>query len=192
MPHPCVEDTATTLHHLRQATITATAEDGGHISPNVYFSWDGAQAEVAIAVQSVPGQLLTAEVTLQGSPRWFALNIGLGAGAFTAGDSFGLVIDAGSTVPFECHGFVRSSKDGETFDTTLAEEIRLAPAGGRSVVLHSIAASDPLVWAGQYHTLIIPLPKQSFRLDLRDLRLVHLDASDAAMAGQRTLTAVAV
>ncbi|MDO9639981.1 MAG: hypothetical protein Q7J44_15700 [Pseudotabrizicola sp.] len=192
MPHPCVEDSAITLHRLRQATIMAPAEEGGHISPNVYFSWDSAQAEVAIAVQSAPGQLLTAEVTLQGSPRWFALNIGLGAGAFAAGDSFGLVIDASSTVPFDCQPFVRSSKEDETLDTILAEEIRLTPAGGASVMLHCIAASDPLVWAGQFHTLILPLPKQNFRLDLRDLRLLHLGSGEAAMAGQRTLTAVAV
>lgn len=190
MPHPCIENAAATLHHLRQASITATAEEGGHISPEVYFSWDKAQAEVAIALHSGPGQLVSAAVTLKGTPRWFALNIGLGAGAFAAGDRVGLVIDAGSTVAFACHALVRSSKQGETFDTPLAQEIRLTPPGGTQVVLHTLAASDPMVWTAGYHTLILPLPMQSCRFDLRDLRLVHL-AADAGGAQHRTLTSVA-
>ncbi|TGD63285.1 hypothetical protein EYC08_13380 [Tabrizicola sp. WMC-M-20] len=191
MPHPCVENAAITLHQLRQATLATAATECGPLTDNVYFSWDSAQAEVSVTVHSAPGQLLTAEIALQGTPRWFALNIGLGTGAFAAGDSFGLVIDAQSSVPFACQPFVRSSKEGEGFDTTLADEIALSPAGRACVVLHCLAASDPLVWTGGFHTLILPLPKQNLRFDLRDLRLVHLGAEDVAMPGQRTLTSVA-
>ncbi|WP_146036467.1 hypothetical protein [Pseudotabrizicola formosa] len=191
MPHPCVENAALTLHRLRQATLATTATDCGPLCDNVYFSWDSAQAEVSVAMQSDPGQLLTAEVALNGTPRWFALNIGLGSGAFAAGDSFGLVIDAQSSVPFACQPFVRSSKEGEAFDTILAEDITLSPASRACVVLHSLSASDPLVSTGGFHTLILPLPKQDFRFDLRDLRLFHVGASAAEGVGQRTLTSVA-
>lgn len=191
MSHPCVDEVTNTLNQLRQTSLETTVVDGSHISYNVYFSWDIINGGVEIALKSPVGALLNADVIVRGKPKWFTLNIGLGRGKFAIDDTIGLVVDASCSVPIDLCPFVRSAESGDKHDTMLSECIKLGPNTGSSILLHTVESHEPVSWAGQFHTLVIPLPKQNFTLDLKDMRLIHVDAAKGLRARQRVMTSIA-
>lgn len=191
MTHSVVAQTSSLLQQLRQATFTGLAEESRHVSHNVYFCWDKANGAADITVTSVEGGLLSADIAVSGAPDWFTLNIGLGFGAFRAGETLGLALSASSTAQTVLRPFVRSVVAGEGHDTHLTDPIRLALSPGGILLLHTIQPYEALAWAQEFHTLIIPLPKQSFRLDLQDMRLFHATGPAAPSAQPGTMAALA-
>ena len=124
-------------------------------------------------------------------PRWLTLSIGLGSGHFAERQTLGLAIRAACTVGFELAPFIRSTQDGDKQDTILSDTCQLQPVARTSVLLHSIMPREALTRAGDNHTLILPLPKQDFTLDLHDMRLFHIERPDNTAAPRRTITSVA-
>lgn len=191
MTHPVIAQTAVTLAQLRKATLRGPVEESRHLSPNIYFCWDKAQGDAQITVDSVAGRLLAADITVSGTPEWFTLNIGLGFGGFQAGDAFGLALAASSSHRMDLHPFVRSVVGDARHDTHLTDPIRLGPSVENRIVLHQIQPQDAMSYAHDFHTLVIPLPRQPFRLDLQDMRAFHIPATGAALRAA-TLSALAV
>ena len=191
MPHPCVVATTQTLQHLRQATFSMPVAQGVHVSPHVYFSWDEEDASVSIALRSKPGRLLTADVRVEGAPRWLTLGIDLGPGQFAEGQVLGLVIRGASSVGFDLAPFIRSRQDGATQDTPLQDTARLQPKPHTVVLLHDVLSQEPLTQGSDFHALILPLPRQDFTLHLHDLRFFEVSGSGDATVPRRTLTSVA-
>lgn len=191
MAHPCVTHTTQILDQLRQAAFKGVAEESGLLSPGFYFCWDIANGDVDVVISSVAGSLLRAEVIVTGAPKWFTLNIGIGEGAFTPGDTLGLVVK-GSISPAQIlFPFVRSIDKGDRHDTRLADPLKLGPVPGTVNLLHTIESHDPLSWAKTFHTLILPLPKQNFSVDLLDMRLFHVEATTGLKADSPTIGSLA-
>ena len=192
MLHPCIVETMNTLDQLRRATIGGKAGESAHLSYNVYFCWDQQGADVDIALSSQPGHLLTADIALRGTPEWFTLSIGLGSGTFGVGDTLGLAVDLSATAAFDLAPFIRSVDGGKRHDTHLADAARIGNGTvGPALLLHTVDAHEPLAWAGSFHTLIIPLPRQSGKLELRDMRLFHAPAQKGLRLRPRTLASAA-
>lgn len=191
MPHPCVVATANTLKQLRHAAFTIEVAQGVPVSPHVYFSWDEKDGNVSVALRSEPGRLLTADIRVRGAPRWLTLAIDLGPGHFSERQTLGLAIRGASSAGFELAPFIRSRQDGATQDTTLHDTAQLQPQPRTVVLLHDVMPHEPLSQTGDYHALILPLPRQDFTLDLHDLRFFAAQRSEAAPSQRRTLTSVA-
>ena len=73
--------------------------------------------------------------------------------------------------------FVRSRLGQTTQDTGFGESLPAGTDARPAVLLHKLTGGDPMVGPAQYHTLILPLPKHSFRLRVVDMRLFVLPAA---------------
>lgn len=191
MPHPCVAATTQTIQHLRQAALSMPVAQGVHVTPHVYFSWDEENGGASISLRSKPGRLLTADVRVQGAPRWLTLCLDLGPGQFAEGQVLGLVIRGASSVGFDLAPFIRSRQDRATQDTPLQDMARLQPKPQTVVLLHDVLSQEPLTQASDHHALILPLPRQDVTLQLHDLRLFEVSGSEDSTLPRRTLTSVA-
>ncbi|RGP35317.1 hypothetical protein [Pseudotabrizicola alkalilacus] len=192
MTHSVIAETTSLLRQLREGSFKCLAEESKHVSHNVYFCWDKANGSAAITLNSAEGRLLDADIVVTGTPGWFTLNFGLGFGQFQAGDTLGLVWSVQSSLQTNLYPFVRSVVGDDRLDTQLADPIRLTQSPGRTVQLHTIQPQDPLAWAKNFHTLVIPLPKQSFRLDLEDMRLFHAPRATGTVTQTPTLASLAI
>jgi len=147
---------------------------------------------VDIMASSGPGDLLSADIKVKGTPQWFTLNFGLGSGAFAKGDTLGLVLQGSASPTADLYPFVRSVEEhGERNDTLIADAVRLEPKISQHVILHGVEAHDPLAWARKFHTLIIPLPKRDFTLKLIDMRVFSIDAAETGAQRAKTLASAA-
>jgi hypothetical protein len=191
MPHPCVAATAQTVKDLRKASFSTEVDQSVPVVPGVYFSWDVQDGGAGVSVTSQPGGLLRADVRVRGLPRWLTLSINLGQGHFVEREAIGVVIRAACSVAFDLAPFVRSSQDGDKQDTILADRCNLQPVPRSFVLVHDILPREALTLASDFHTLILPLPKQDFCLDLLDLRFFHVGRSDHPAPRRPTLTSVA-
>ncbi|MFN4156363.1 MAG: hypothetical protein ACK4HF_17080 [Paracoccaceae bacterium] len=192
MTHSVIAETTSLLKQLRDASFNCIAEESQHLSHNIYFCWDKANGSAGIKMSSTRGRLLSAEIAVTGAPGWFTMNFGLGFGQFQAGDTLGLVWSGHSNLQTNLYPFVRSVVEDERLDTQLGDPIRLDRAPGQIVLLHTIEAHEPLAWAKDFHTLIIPLPKQGFRLELEDMRLFHTPRNSASATAAPTIASLAV
>ena len=178
MTHPCELLTSATLSELRNADLDVSVENNAHLTPDIYFNWDDEEGAVEMSATSQPGALLNVSAQVDTAPRWFSVNVGLGTGAFAAGDVVGLIIEASTENAFATEMFVRSavSWDEGYVDTNLQDALNLP--GGRQVVtlLHTVEAEDGLSYADGYHTLVVRLPAQDFDLNLHDVRFFVLGA----------------
>ena len=175
MTHPAELSAMRCLAALRAAPKPVRAEPGKAFVPQVYFSWDAEQAQVALNVTDDPGSLLSMAAEITGTPRWITLSIALGSGEFALGEVLGLAIRAEGELVLA--PFMRSRR-GETLqDTGFGEGLTLGTQAKTGVLLHKLTGGDPMVGQAQFHTLILPLPKQSFHLRLLDLRLFVLPAA---------------
>lgn len=186
MAHPVITEITHQLDQLRSATFSCVVEESAHLSPNVYFCWDKQSAQVEIMASSHPGSLLSAEIKVKGTPQWLTLNFGLGRGSFAKGDRLGIVMQGSATPVADLFCFVRSVEESDRNDTILSDPVRLQPQVSQHIILHQIESHEPLAWAKNFHTLIIPLPKRDFSLRLVDMRVFTLPAE--ATASQRPAT----
>lgn len=175
MTHPAETAFVRCLAGLRAAPKPIRAEPGKPVAPQVYLSWDAEQAQVALDVADDPGTLLTMSAEITGTPRWITLSIALGTAEFVVGEVLGLAVRAEGALVLA--PFLRSRR-GETMqDTGFGESLSLGMGAQPGVLLHKLTGGDPMVGPAQFHTLILPLPKHSFRLRLLDLRLFVLPAA---------------
>lgn len=175
MTHPAEQAAARCLAQLRAAPRPIRPEPGKPIVPQVYLSWDSAQAQVALDVAGDPAALLSLSAEITGTPRWMTLSIALGNFEFLAGEVLGLALQA--TGDLGLAPFVRSRLGQTTQDTGFGESLPAGTDARPAVLLRKLTGGDPMVGPAQFHTLILPLPRHSFRLRLVDLRLFVLPAA---------------
>ena len=175
MTHPAELSVMRCLAALRALAKPARAEPGKPFVPQVSFWWDAEQAQVALNVTDDPGALLAMSAEITGSPRWISLSIALGKAEFVLGDVLGLAMRAEGALVLA--PFIRSRLGETTQDTGFGESLTFGPEARAGVLLHKLTGGDPMVGQAQFHTLILPLPKHSFRLRLLDLRLFVLPAA---------------
>lgn len=175
MTHPAELAASRCLAALRAAPRPLRPLSGKPVVPQVYFSWDSDQAQVALQLDDDAEALLSLTADITGTPRWNTLSIALGNTEFAEGEVLGLALraeGAGTLTPL-----IRSRR-GETMQDTGFGESLTPSAGPRpGVLLRRLSGGDPMVGPPQYHTLILPLPRESFRLRLVDLRLFVLPAA---------------
>lgn len=178
MTHPAERAAARCLADLRAAPRPIRPESGKPVVPQVYFSWDAEQAQVTLDLTEDHSALAAISASITGVPRWINLCLALGNTEFAAGDVLGLATRAeGARVATP----VVRSRHGQTMqDTDLGESLALVAEGRPQVLLRQLTSGDPMVGLAQYHTLILPLPRESFDLRLLDLRLFVLPAASGA------------
>ncbi|MDO6586857.1 hypothetical protein Q4543_15190 [Salipiger sp. 1_MG-2023] len=164
------------LTQLRLTPLPDRASPGEQLVPDVYFSWDMGAGEVSIALDRAPGGLLRLRQTVRGDPGWLTFNIGLGSCGFGPGELLGLLAETGPETAADGHAinifpFLRSSDSAGYRDTPLRGELSLGPGRGLFPLLHWMREWDPACGETVYHTLVMPLPKRDFVLDLRDLKI---------------------
>lgn len=177
MTHPCEDIAALRLSALRALPRPVMIEPGRHPVPQVYFSWDAERARVEMELAERPGALAEVRAAITGAPRWINLSLALGTASFSAGDTLALAISAGMDRDFAMAPFLRSRKADVIQDSRFAETLTLGPALRTAVLLHPLAKGDALVEEEQFHTLILPLPAESFALVLSDLRFLVLEGA---------------
>jgi hypothetical protein len=169
MIHPAETAAASCVAALRAAPRPIRPDSGKEIVPKVYFSWDNEQTQVALDIADDPAALLDMKAEIVGNPRWMNLSIALGPAEFALGDVIGLAVLAEGEVALT--PLLRSREGNAVQDTGLGGSLTFGPGSRPGVLLHKLTGADPAVGAARFHTLILPLPKQSFYLRLLDLRL---------------------
>lgn len=177
MTHPCEAIAAQRLSALRALPRPVMIEQGKHPVPQVYFSWDVERAKVEIELVNQPGALAVVRATITGAPRWINLSLALGMASFAPGDTLALAVSVSMDRDFAMAPFLRSRKGDVTRDSRFAETLALGPVPRTTVLLHLLAKDDALVEAEEFHTLILPLPAESFTLVLTDLRFLVLEGA---------------
>lgn len=182
MTHPSEHAAAERLSALRALPRPARIETGKHLVPQVYFSWDADRAQVEMELLDQPGALAAVRAAITGAPRWINLSVALGTAAFAPGDTLALAVLASMNRDFTMTPFLRSRRAEGTKDSRFAESLALGSAPRPTVLLNALAEGDALVEAEQFHTLILPLPADSFTLVLSDLRFLVLEGAGALAA----------
>ncbi|WP_162798417.1 hypothetical protein [Sulfitobacter sp. SK012] len=188
MTHPIEISSDQTLSVLRALRQIEAVENNAHIVPSIYYSWDAEQAEVALSAQTAAGMLVDTDVTVKGTPRWLTLNIGLGRGLLSAGDTLVLTADAECDRKDDVPLFIRSSVDGAQEDTELKEKLVVGKSRTVRTLMHTLRGDDGFVGHDAYHTLIFRLPAKKLRLSLMDLRLNVILAGQGARATPRSIS----
>lgn len=188
MPHMCEDFSADVLSALRAATSSGKVQNNSRLSREVYFSWDADQGRCDLDHSSAAGELLAFEAHVTGSPRWFALNIGLGWGKFSLGDTLVIVLDAEAGSAFGADALIRSAIDGEVMDTPLDDRIRIGRKRSISTLMHRIEPRDALAHSEAFHTLTIGLPKSYQKVSLHDLGVFVVPAFAGQMPSPITLS----
>jgi hypothetical protein len=177
---------------VRAASFDCAADNNVDITPGMFLSWDADQGSADLRVVSQPGTLLGIDARISGDPGWVSLNFGIGNAQLSAGTKLGIVASIGGTASTMIHATWRSSIGEEWRDIDFPDAI-----GGAGKPATCVALAD--VHMGAYATrpeahslLILHLPRQDFRLDLRDLLIFGLSGDDAASAPEPTLGAFAV
>lgn len=174
MPHLSPLFLSDILAVLRDATLSGPVESDAHVLPDIYFNWDTEQGDVQLEITSEPGMLMNIQAKVAKPPRWFSLNLSLGSDQFTVGDVIGLVAELESSPDLSLTSFIRSSDKGEWADTELEERLPGTTLRAVQTVLHTVEPGDGLPWNNGYHTLILRLPPQDFRIQLWDMRFFVL------------------
>lgn len=175
MTHPAERAAARCLADLRAAPRPIRPESGKPVVPQVYFSWDAEQAQVTLDLTEDHSALAAISASITGVPRWINLSIALGVAEFVEGDVLGLALRADGIMGLS--PLIRSRVGPAMQDTGIGETLTQDPDLRPRVLLRHLTKGDPTVGPPQYHTLILPLPKESFRLRLIDLRLFVLPAA---------------
>lgn len=173
MAHPAETTLARTLAALRQTTLSGPAEPDKRLVEGLYISWE-AEANVTLTLDSPAEQGLTLSAKMERAPGWFGLNLDLGAVAFAPGSLLGIVLDLTGRLDRGRMPFIRSGLKGSREDTMLDETIPEDVSSGVTVLMHDVFADSVLTHEAAFHTLVLPMPLQSFELTLADLRIFVL------------------
>lgn len=162
---------------LRNKAFSGKAENNAELSEGIYLSWDDEGSDVSVSARSEIGRLLVLEAAVKGNPRWFSLNFSLGGGVISAGDVLVIAAEGyargGLAVPF----FLRSAQGEWTEDTHASKPLVIPSQNSIATALHVVGAAQPMLGAEAFHTLIFNLPKSSFGISLRDLRMFVIPAA---------------
>lgn len=180
-----------TLSALRNLSHVEQVENNAHLVPEVYFSWDAAQADVSVDFSTGEGRLLEAEVAVSGQPRWLGLNVGLGQGTLNRGDQVVIVMQFAAETTDKFQLALISSCDDKRIDTLLEEPITGTPKGIVRTILHDIGEDDAHAGEDAYHTLAIRLPAHSHKLRLDDLRISVVPRNRGVRSAPATLSGFA-
>lgn len=192
MTHVSELFTSNALSILRNTQLTQDIENDVHFVPDVYFSWDSDHGKTALSFKSVPGQLGTIWARVSGGPEWLSLNLSLGECTFAKGDVIGLVTELEGCDTQRFAPFIRTMRDGEIEDTFLQEGFTGSEDRAVQTALHTLEGYDPMIGRTGFHTLVIPLPRKDFQLQLRDLRLFVIPAARGINTRAGTLGSLAV
>jgi hypothetical protein len=177
---------------LEALSFSGPAENGGRIVPGIYLSWDGDCPKVELALDSKPGTLLEFDATIEGFPRWFSLNLELGAGLFAVGDILGLVVEGSAQRGAALPVFLRSVIDGDLVDTDCPQPLDLPAQTGIASMFHTFSAHDAISGRSAFHTLVLGLPKVGGQFALRSLRVFRVAADRGLRSTPEPLSAFAV
>lgn len=177
MTHPTELAASRRIATLRLSHYARASDGALFLEDGVYFSWDTEKGGVSLDVRPELGALAHVRAAVTGAPRWLTLNFVLGEGAFSAGDVLGVVVEFEGCEGRAMQPFIRSVRDGRFEDTEFKDRIDGAEERSVQVLLHPLKASDRAAAGPAHHELVIPLPRQDFSLDLRDLRYFVLPAA---------------
>jgi hypothetical protein len=187
MTHPLELSFASRLAALRLDHQPQHETDTLTLAQGVYFSWDAGKGDVTLDVTPETGMLMHMRAAVRSVPDWMSFNIELGDGQLAPGDILGVVAElnggAGETMP----AFIRTSRGGELSDTYLADPLEGSDTRAVRTLLHPVREGEGLAGAPGYHTLVLPLPRRDFTLELRDLRIFVLPASRGVLPASRGL-----
>lgn len=179
------------LSDLRESEFSGAIENESHLAQNVYLSWDKDNGPVEVTHDHAQGALLAINVRVEGSPRWFTLNFGVGGGEFDSGDVIVMVLkgktDGGQSLPV----FLRSAMSWGLEDTQWPDELTLTDEDSIVVACRTLEPVDPVCGTPGFHTVAINLPKSSFRLTITDMRLLHFPAGLGLRSTAATLSSEA-
>ncbi len=188
MTLPVELSTSQTIAALRMDHDPHHEEDALHLVKGAYFSWDAGKGDVSLDVRPELGALLHVSAQVHKVPDWLTFNIDMGSGEIGVGDILGLVVEfegcSGDTLPM----FIRSARDGALSDTWLSEPLTGAETRTVRAVFHQVRPEDPVAAGPAYHTLVLPLPKRDFELELRDMRFFLVPAARGLRLGAPTLS----
>lgn len=187
MTHPIEQNAARAITALRLDHSPKHEEAALHLVPGVYFSWDAGNGDVTLDIRPELGLLLQLEARVARAPEWLSFNLELGEAALNAGDVLGIVAEFEGCPGTELPVFLRSSREGEIADTWLQNRFEGSDARSVQTVLHAVKDDEPLAAGKGWHTLVMPLPRRDFRLELRDLRVFVLPASYGLTLGPKTV-----
>ena len=165
------------LGALRAEVSSGAAENNEEIVPGVYLSWDEDETQIDIIYDSPDWASLSLDYTVQGTPRWLSLNLALGEGQFEPGDVIGLVLEGYAAGKLIIPVRLRSSIEGETFDTVCDDTIAIYPNNGVSTVLMTIEYGNSVAGREGYHTLMLGLPAGRAAMTLRNMRVFRMPGS---------------
>lgn len=191
MPTP--PDLTRTLDALWLADLPPDATADDRLSQGCYISWDTKEGDLTLRLDRPEGGLLRLQADVRRAPRWFGLNLDIGPGVLPVGTVLGLAIRLAGTPQDSLAPFIRTGlTDDDPVDTPLTDPLRFGPVPAATSLLHQIDTNSPLAQDRGFHTLVLPLPKHSFTLDLLGLRLFALPPEDAQALRGLTLSGYAV
>lgn len=189
-------DTLTrSLAQLRADSLSRDLSPDDKLHSNIYLSWDDAEGRITGTVASEPGMLLRVTAHVDKTPRWWGLNLVLGAAQLAPGSVLGITADISGTKGAQLGAFIRTGRDGEALDTDLAEPLPLGDTRRVVTLLHDVDQGQPLAATGPqdnvWHTLVLRLPVHSFDLVLHDLRVFVIAPEPGLRVAPRTLASFA-
>ena len=149
------------------------------IVDGVYLSWDDSQAAVQCHWVQSEGALLDLTVMVSGKPGWMSLNFELGTATFTPGATLIAALSVRTEGMGTIRPFIRTQgpEGWETTpdwrDTAFDWEADMSYEGVK-ILPCEVNSEAPLAIPEGFHTLIVPLPTETFRLTLKDLRLLAM------------------
>jgi len=184
--------TANAITILRSLELSQKLENDVHVVPKIYCSWDATEGTVEVSLKSLPGRVAELWGKVSGRPRWLSFNLSLGKSRFHPGDVLGVIFEIEGCADHEFRPFIRSMiPAGGTADTPLDDT--LMGSGDRAVrtLLHTVARENAIAGEEAYHTLVLPLQRKDFRLDLRDIRVFVVPAERGLRIGHDTVSGLA-
>lgn len=171
--HPCEASFEDCLRKLASLPADGAAiQNDKPVVPGLYLSWDAQKGEVQAIARQPEAGVLDLDLTIGAVPRWLALNIGLGRGTLPAGGAIGLAMSLQTETPVELTPFLRSAApQGVPPDTRFEQALRFSGQMPVSTSLLRLVAGQTATMPDLFHTLVMPLPRQSGCISIRGLRL---------------------
>ena len=191
MPNPAEDTLSHAVSRLRGEIRSAPVGSDEPIVEGVTLSWDTEEGDVTVEVTCTADNLLAVSAEVRKAPRWFSLNLDLGRFVLDPGDVLGLVSESSSDQTGTLHMFVRSATDQRFDDTYLREPLPLTFGRKTNCIMHTVDVDEPWIGEPMYHCLVVPLPLNSFRLTLFDLRMFLLPQKRVPGQGEATVPATA-
>ena len=178
MTHAAEAEMARNLAALRAAPRPMEVVHDVPLAEYVFLNWDKDEADVRARLVPEEGALVSVEAEVTGAPRWFSLSVALGDQRFAEGEVVGLALSARAGAPFSMAPFLRIGGGPDERNSRFGDAIGIGEADSVAVRLL------PLGWreadgVARHAMVILPLPKESFRFTLVNMRLFVLPAGQA-------------